>query len=218
VGGDAAVNYQQLTDAITSTTENFESTFMANIAEFVRLAEREVFNSVHLLTLRNNVTSEFVPNTPYLKLPPDFLAVYSLAVVDDAGMYHYLIDKDVSFIREAYPDPTNDVGLPTHYGLFDDCSLIVGPAPDKSYRVEMHHFYYPPSIVDNGTSWLGDNFDSVLLYGALVHANVYMKGSSDVTASYQKQFSDNMMLLKQLADGMNRQDTYRSGQVRIPVQ
>lgn len=210
------MNYTTLVETIKSTTENYDPDFATQIPDFVQRAERRIYNSVHLLALRKNVLSEFTAGKPYLRLPSDFLAVYSFAVVDDSGKYHYLIDKDVSFIREAFSDPSQ-TGIPTHYGLFEDCTMIVGPMPDKNYKVEMHHFYYPQSIVTAGTSWLGDNYEAVLIYAALVHANVFMKGSAELTASYDKQFTENLALLKRLGDGMNRQDTYRSGQVVLPV-
>ena len=210
------MNYQQLVDAIVDTTEVREQSFLDSIPRFVREAEEHIFNSVHLLELRRNVTSDVTAGWPYVTLPPDFLAVYSLAVKDSGGAYHFLIDKDVNFIREAYPDPA-DTGVPRHYGLFDEGTLIMGPTPDQTYQVELHQFYRPASIVDKGTSWLGENYDAVLLYGALVHANVYMKGAEDVTAAYKTQFAESLALLKRLADGMNRQDVYRSGQVKLPV-
>lgn len=210
------MTYDELIDVITNTTENFEQSFMENIPLFVKRAERQIFNSVHLLELRRNVVSNLTPGHPYMRFPDDFLAVYSLAVVDDAGGYHFLINKDVNFIREAYPNP-RDGSMPRHYGLFDECVAILGPTPDQPYKVELHHFYYPESIVDAGESWLGDNFETVLVYGALVHANIYMKGDAELTASYEKTFKENLGLLKRLTDGMGRQDTYRSGQSRIPV-
>lgn len=210
------MNYQQLVEAITSNTENYETSFVENIPNFVQQAEQQIFNSVHLLELRKNITSNLTPGHPYIKLPTDFLAVYSLSVVDSDTGYQFMINKDVNYIREAYPDPKYR-GLPRHYGLFEDKVAIIGPAPDKPYEVELHQFYYPPSIVTQGTSWLGDNFETVLMYGALVHANVYMKGDGDMGAMYLSQFKENLGLLKRQADGMGRQDVYRSGQVKLPV-
>lgn len=210
------MNYQELFETIAETTENRGVSFLENIPEFVRRAERQIYNSVQLKELRRNVTSKLMPNHPYMKLPSDFLAVYSLAVVGEDGRYNYLINKDVNFIREAYPHP-DDAGMPRHYGLFEDCTAILGPVPDKDYKVELHQFYYPQSIVEAGESWVGNNFEQVLVYGALVHANVFMKGNPEMTAEYDKQFKENLGLLKRLADGMERQDAYRSGQVKIPV-
>mgnify|MGYP000116569431 FL=1 len=139
-----------------------------------------------------------------------------MAVVDGDGNYEYLLNKDVNFIRAAYPNP-NDTGLPYCYAYFDENSYILGPTPDDDYTIELHYFYYPESIVTAGTSWLGDNFDSTLLYGSLLEAYTFMKGEADVIAEYQKRYDEAMAMLKQLGDGKNRQDMYRSGQVRYPV-
>jgi hypothetical protein len=140
-----------------------------------------------------------------------------MAVIDATGRYEYLLNKDVSFIRQSFPNP-NEEGLPYCYAYFDENSYILGPTPDANYSVELHYFYYPPSIVTAGTSWLGDNFDSVLLYGALIEAYIFMKGEQDINAEYQKRYNEAMGLLKQLGEGKNRQDMYRSGQIRLPVQ
>lgn len=210
------MNYSQLVAAIQDTTENRETSFVDNIPNFVQQAEERIFNSVQLLDLRRNVVGNFTAGNPYLKTPTDFLAVYSLAVKDGTGRYHFLIDKDVNFIREAYPDPTS-MGLPRHYALFDENTFIIGPAPDTAYEVELHQFYYPESIVTAGSTWLGDNYPSVLLYGSLVQASIYMKGDGDVTTLYDTQFKEALAQLKRLGDGMNRRDAYRAGQVRLPV-
>lgn len=210
------MNYSQYVVAIQDVTENRETSFVAMIPMFIQQAEEKIFNSVHLLDLRRNVTSTFTAGHQYMRTPSDFLAVYSLAVKDDTGAYHYLINKDVNFIREAYPNPA-DTGIPRHYGLFDEDTFIIGPTPAQAYEVELHQFYYPQSIVEANTSWLGENFESVLLYGALVYASIYMKGDADITAAYEKQFTDSLALLKRLGDGLERQDTYRSGQVKLPV-
>lgn len=210
------MNYQQLVDAITSNTENYEQGFIENIPTFVQQAEQQIFNSVQLLELRRNITSYLTVGHPYIKLPTDFLAVYSLAVVDNDGAYSYMVNKDVNFIREAFPNPRHR-GIPTHYALFEDRVALIGPAPDERYKVELHQFYYPESIVTRGTSWVGDNFESVLLYGALVHANAYMKGDEDMGNTYAARFQESLALLKRMGDGMNRQDVYRSGQVKLPV-
>lgn len=210
------MNYSQLLNAITNTAANLEPSFIANIPMFVRQAEQRVFNMVHLLSLRRNVTSAVTAGYPYIKAPSDFLAVYAFAVVDPQGEYHYLINKDVNYIREAYPNPQSR-NMPRHYGLFSADTFIIGPTPDLAYPVELHQFYYPESIVDAGTSWLGDNFDAALLYGAMVYASIYMKGDKDMTDGYNTQFVEVMSRLKRLGDGLDRQDTYRSGQVKLPV-
>jgi len=152
----------------------------------------------------------------YLAVPTDWLANFSMAVIDDTGRYEYMLNKDVSFIRQSFPNP-NDEGIPYCYAYFDENSYILGPTPDQNYNVELHYFYYPASIVTAGTSWLGDNFDSVLLYGSLLEAYTFMKGETDVIAGYQKRYDEAMAMLKQLGEGKNRQDMYRTSQVRYPV-
>lgn len=186
------------------------------INTFIQEAEQRIFNTVQLLDLRKNVTGNCTAGNKYLSVPSDWLANFSLAVIDDDGNYEYLLNKDVSFIRQSYPNP-NDTGLPYCYAYFDENSYILGPTPDQNYEVELHYFYYPPSIVEAGTSWLGENFDSALLYGTLLEAYTFMKGEADVIAGYQKRYDEAMGMLKQLGEGKNRQDMYRSGQVRYPV-
>ena len=188
------------------------------IATFVTQAEQRIYNNVQLLELRKNVTGLCTTNNKYLTVPTDWLANFSLAVVDPvSGDYSYLLNKDVAYIREAFPSAT-DTGPPTHYAMFDQNSYLLGPTPDQNYTVELHYFYYPESITTAGTSWLGDNFDSVLLYGALLEAYTFMKGEADVILEYQKRYDAAFILLKQLAEGKNRQDMYRTPQVRYPVQ
>jgi len=169
-----------------------------------------------LPALRKNVTGSLTANNKYLTLPSDWLSTYSLAIVKSNAAHEYLLNKDVNFIREAFPYPAV-TGTPTHYAVFDNNTLILGPTPNANLTAELHYFYYPRSIVDAGTSWLGDNFDTVLLYGSLVEANMFIKGEADTTALYQKQFDEVLGKLKILGDGKNRQDTYRSGQFRSPV-
>lgn len=208
------MNYTQLVAEIQSYTENqFQ---VADINTFIEEAEQRVYNTVQLPALRKNVTGNVTANNKYLSSPSDWLATFSLAVIDADGNYTYLLDKDVNFIRSAYPQPT-DTGLPIYYALFDQNTFILGPTPDAAYEMELHYFYYPASIVVAGTSWLGDNFDSVLLYGSLLEAYTYMKGEADVIAQYQKRYDEALALLKELGDGKNRRDAYRNGQVRVPV-
>tara|TARA_R110000868_G_scaffold230254_2_gene483391 strand:+ start:1517 stop:2197 length:681 start_codon:yes stop_codon:yes gene_type:complete len=197
-----------------SSTVTLTSTEQINT--FIQQAEQRIFNTVQLLDLRKNVTGSVTSGNKYLTVPTDWLANFSLAVVDGTGNYSYLLNTDVSFIRESFPNPS-DSGLPTHYAYFDENSYILGPTPDSSYVVELHYFYYPTSIVTTSTTWLGDNFDSTLLYGALLEAYTFMKGEADVIAGYQKRYDEAMMLLKQLGEGKNRQDMYRTPQVRYPV-
>ena len=216
------MNYLQLKQAIKDYTENFEQTFDDNIPVFVKQAEQRVYNMMQFPALRKNVTGATSPANKYLACPDDFLSVYSLAVINN-GQYSYLINKDVNYIREAYPSPS-DTGLPKVYALFgpqysnpNELSIILGPTPNQVYTMELHYFFYPESIVDAGTSWLGDNFDPVLLYGALREAYLFMKGEPDLIANVEQKFQEAVAQAKRLGDGLERQDAYRSGQVRIPV-
>ena len=202
------------TDSTGTGTVTLTSTEQINT--FIKEAEQRIFNTVQLLDLRKNVTGNCTSGNKYLSVPSDWLANFSLAVIDGDGNYEYLLNKDVNFIRQAYPNP-NDTGLPYCYAYFDENSYILGPTPDANYAVELHYFYYPPSIVDAGTSWLGDNFDSVLLYGSLLEAYTFMKGEPDVIQQYQKRYDEAMAMLKQLGEGKNRQDMYRTPQARYPV-
>jgi hypothetical protein len=218
------MNYTELSAAIQAYTENTEADFVANIPVFVEQAEQRIYNSVQFPSLRQNVTGSMTTNNKYLQCPTDFLAVYSLAVINASGEYEYLLNKDVNFIRQAYPQPT-DTGIPKYYALFGprsdnaaELTFILGPTPDAAYSSELHYFFYPPSIsVAPFTSWLGDNFDSVLLYGSLVEAYTYMKGEADMMQLYNGKFMEALALAKRLGDGMERQDAYRSGQFRQRV-
>ena len=208
------MNYAQLVTAIQDYTENQFTT--TDINTFIDGAEQRIYNSVQIPAIRKNVTGNVSSGVPYLSIPDDWLATFSLAVVDDSGNYQYLLNKDVNFIRAAFPSPSYSA-IPEYYAVFDQNSFILGPTPNTNYAAELHYFYYPASIVTAGTSWIGDNFDSVLLYGALLEAYTYMKGEADVYAAYQKRYDEAMELLKQLGDAKDRQDAYRSGQVRYPV-
>jgi hypothetical protein len=209
------MNYNQLVNAIESTVENKFST--ADVNRFIESAEQRILNQVQLPALRKNVTGNTTNGNKYLTCPSDWLATYSIAVIDSqTGSYDYLVIKDVNFIREAFPQPSVR-GKPAYYAQFDDNTFILGPTPDADYQVQLHYFHYPPSIVVAGNSWLGDNYDTALLYGALLEANIYLKGEQDVMASYQQRFDDAMAMLKMLADGKNRSDAYRNGQARYPV-
>lgn len=304
------MNFIQLQQAIIDYSQNYESTFIANIPRFIEEAEKRIYNSVHLPSLRRNVTGTMTTSNSYLSLPDDWLAAYSVAVVDTTGNYHYLLNKDVNFLREAYPNPT-DSGLPKYYSLFGsqfsnpkELTLMAAPAPDNNYTVEMHYFYYPESIVQGvvtgfnpvfsggslytngvysdvqlsggsganctatilvvggavtqvtinnggalyvvgdvlgvatsalggagngfaisvstvsnaqGTSWLGDNFDPALFYGALREAILFMKGEQDLVTYYEQKFTEAMAQLKRLGDGLERGDAYRDGQTKLPV-
>jgi hypothetical protein len=210
------MNYTQLVNEIESYTENtFQTT---DIDTFIQQAEQRIYNSVQLPALRKNVTGNLTLGNKYLATPSDWLSTFSLAVINANNEYLYLLNKDVNFIRQSFPDTDSDYyGQPQYYAVFDNNTFIVGPTPDANYNAELHYFYYPQSITTAGTSWIGDNFSSVLLYGSLLEAYTYMKGEADIIAGYQKRYDDAMQLLIQLGDGKNRQDAYRSGQVRVPV-
>ncbi len=217
------MNYTQLKAAIIAYTENQDTSFETEVPVFVKQAEQRIYNSVQFPSLRKNVTGTTTASNKYLQCPTDFLAPYSLAVIDATGAYEYLLNKDVNFIRQAYPVPTS-TGLPKYYALFgprsdneNELTFILGPTPAASYGVELHYFYYPESIVDAGSSWLGDNFDSVLLYGSLIEAYTYMKGEQDMLTLYNQKFMEALALAKRLGDGLERQDAYRSGQFRQKV-
>ena len=226
------MNYQQLFDTIQGYVENDfpdttvnsssgsgTSTFTSKeqIDTFIQEAEQRIYNSVQILALRKNVTGQTTANNKYLSTPSDWLANFSLAVIDPVtGGYEYLLNKDVNYIREAFPFPAT-TGKPTHYAYFDEDSYILGPTPDADYVMELHYFYYPPSIVTAGTSWLGDNFDSALLYGSLLEAYTFMKGEQDVIANYVARYNESLAMLKQLSEGKNRQDMYRTQQARYQV-
>ena len=228
------MNYTELSTAIKDYTQNFEADFIANIPVFVEQAEQRIYNSYQFPSLRKNVTGSLSANNKYLSCPNDFLAVYSIAVITgvvssniNTGTYEYLLNKDVNFIRQAYPTP-NDTGVPKYYALFgptvngatisDELSFIVGPTPDAAYDVELHYYYYPESITvaADGQTWLGDNFDSVLLYGSLIEAAIFMKSEADMMSYYDGKYKEALALAKRLGDGLERSDAYRSGQYRMP--
>jgi len=218
------MNYAQLVVAVSDYTENtFDTTDMNT---FIQQAEQRIYNTVQFPSIRKNVTGTTTASNKYLSCPDDFLAVYSMAVINTDGSYEYLLNKDVNFIRQAYPTPT-DTATPKYYALFGptvsgatistELSFILGPTPDDGYTMELHYYYYPESIVTASTTWLGDNFDTVLLYGTLVEAYTYMKGEQDILALYDTKYKEALALAKRLGDGMERQDAYRSGQFRQAV-
>lgn len=221
------MNYAALVTAISDYTENTFPTTDMNT--FIKQAEQRIYNTVQFPSIRKNVTGTLTINNKYLSCPDDFLSTYSLAVITTAGAYSYLLNKDVNFIREAYPTPT-ETSIPKYYALFGptttvgppplpttELSFILGPTPDATYTVELHYYYYPESITTAVNTWLGDNFDTVLLYGALVEAITYMKGEADMVALYDGKYKEALMLAKRLGDGLERQDAYRSGQYRQAV-
>ena len=227
------MNYTTLYNTIQSYTENqFPDVYLASgstvsattqINTFITQAEQRIYNSVQFPSIRKNVTGTTTSGNKYLACPDDFLAVYSIAVIDATGSYEYLLNKDVNFIRQAYPIPT-DTATPKYYALFGpqssantELTFILGPTPDSAYTMELHYYYYPESITTAGTTWLGDNFDTVLLYGSLVEAYTFMKGETDIITGYDIKYKEALALAKRLGDGMERQDAYRSGQFRQAV-
>ena len=232
------MTYDELFANVQAYTENtFPETYLADgsavstktqIDTFIKQAEQRIYNSVQFPSLRKNVEGITTTNNKYLSCPGDFLAAYSLAVIAPTGEYEYLLNKDVNFIRQAYPRPT-DTAFPKYYALFgpttsdttitNELTFILGPTPDAAYNVELHYYYYPTSIVDSldGHTWLGDNFDSVLLYGTLVEAYTFMKGEADIMAFYVKKYEEALGLAKRLGDGLERGDAYRDGQTKLKV-
>ena len=223
------MNYTELVTAVTDYTENTVPTVDMNI--FITQAEQRIYNTVQFPSLRKNVTGFTTVSNKYLSCPSDYLSTYSLAVIDANGNYEYLLNKDVNFIRQSYPNP-NDLAIPKYYAIFgptttnnvtpvitDELSFILGPTPDAEYTVELHYYYYPESITvaADGRTWLGDNFDTVLLYGTIVEAYTYMKGEADMMALYNTKYQEALAMAKRLGDGLERQDAYRSGQYRQAV-
>jgi hypothetical protein len=303
------MNYIELSQAIQAYSENTESLFVENIPRFIMEAESRIYNSVQLPSLRKNVTGNISSGVKYLALPDDWLSTYSIAVISSGGSYSYLLNKDVNFIREAYPNP-NSLGQPKYYAIFgsrtdnaNELTAIIGPTPDAAYNVELHYFYYPVSIVQSsvvslgtitpginytngvyfnvpltggsgeylratvvvnentvvdvtitnggslytegdvltadsayiggsgtgfsttvasvsnsaGTSWLGDNYDPVLFYGAMREAMLFMKGEQDLVGYYEQKYQEALSQLKRLGDGLERGDAYRDGQTKLKV-
>jgi hypothetical protein len=232
------MNYQELFSQIQTYTENqFPDTFVqvttggsqtnvnaiTQINTFIMQAEARIYNTVQIPSLRRNVTGTVTQANKYLACPNDYLSTYSLAIIDSDGNYEYLLNKDVNFIRQAYPSP-GSTGLPRYYALFgsrlndpNELSFILGPTPDTAYLAELHYFYYPESIVTQGSSWLGDNYSPALLYGALVEAYTYMKGETDMLLAYNTKYNEALQQLNRLGTGLERGDAYRDGQAKIKV-
>ena len=230
------MNYSELSAAIQTYTENnFPTITLADsstvssttqINRFIKQAEQRIYNSVQFPFLRKNVTGTITANNKYLSCPDDYLSSFSLAIYSGSGPYTFLLNKDVNFMREAYPTPT-DTGTPKYYALFgptvassiitNELSFILGPTPDATYSAELHYYYYPESITTAVTTWLGDNFDTVLLYGSLIEAYTFMKGEADMIGLYEGKYKEALALAKRLGDGLERQDAYRSGQFRQAV-
>ncbi len=210
------MTYTELVAAIKSYTENDYST--TDVNTFIQNAEQRIYNTVQIPDLRKNATGTMTSGNKYFSLPSDWLSTFSIAVIDTNNEYTYLLNKDVNFVRESFPDTDSGFyGKPEYYGIFDDNTMILGPTPDANYSAELHYYYYPESIVTAGNTWLGDNFDTALFYGALLEAAAFMKEDLDTVTQYTARYSEVMQLLKNLGDGKNRRDAYRSGQERIPV-
>lgn len=227
-------DFPSFTGADSSGSGTATFTAKQQIDTFIQQAEQRIYNSVQFPSLRKNVTGTTTAysgsgaglRAMYLDCPSDFLAPYSMAVIDATGVYEYLLNKDVNYIRAAYPNPAT-TGIPRYYAIFgptvngvtvtNELSFLFGPTPDAAYTLELHYYYYPESIVTATTTWLSENFDSALLYGALIEGYTYMKGEADVIAAYAKRYEEAMILAKRLGDGMERRDAYRSGQVRMSV-
>jgi hypothetical protein len=219
------MDYDTLVSTVKSYCENdFPNTVGDNaltsteqVNTFIKQAEQRIYNAVQSLDFRKVSTIVCTPADPYIDLPADWKATFSLAVVNSSGEYSFLRNKDIEFIREAYPDPTDDDGIPAFYAIYSNDEIILGPTPDDDYTIYINYFYYPETIVTADTTWLGDNFDSVLLYGALLEAATFMKAEQDVMANYKARYDEALAMLKQYSEGKNRQDQYRTEQVRYPV-
>jgi hypothetical protein len=217
------------TELVTAVQDYLETTFTtADINTMIRQAEQRIYNTVQVSYFRKNMTGVTEASNQYLSAPSDFLSAYSLAIIDANNEYHYLLNKDVNFIREAYPKTLGTgLGRPKHYAIFgptvnsgvisNNLSFILGPTPDAIYEVELHYFYYPESIVDANTSWLGENFDSVLLNATLYEGSTFLKLEQDLMAVAKDRYVQSIALLKNLGDGKQRMDAYRDGQVRVQV-
>lgn len=223
------MNYTELSARIQAYAENTfpasagDLTSPQQIATFVQQAEERIYNSVQIPALRRNVTGTLTQSNQYLSCPDDFLSAFSLAVIDSSGNYEYLLNKDVNFIRQAYPNPTS-TGIPKYYALFGpqysfqtELSFILGPTPNDNYNVELHYFFYPESIVTAGNTWLGDNYSPILLYGALREVNIYTRAEPDMMAAIDAKYNEAFQQLNRLGTGLERGDAYRDGQAKIKV-
>jgi hypothetical protein len=211
------MNYAQLVQAIQDYCQSSETTFVANIPVFVKVAEKRIYNTVQLPALRKNMTGTMTSGLQYMSLPLDWLSTFSIAVITPVtNEYDFLLPKDVNFIRAAYPTSVA-TAKPKYYGIFSPYTMLIGPTPNANYQTELHYYYYPESIVTAGTSWVGENYDVVLLYGALREAYLFLKGEADIISNYESKYQEAIAQLKRLGDGLERQDAYRNGQVRVPV-
>lgn len=210
------MNYSELTTAIQDYTQNAETTFVSHIPTFVKQAEDRIQHMVQLPMFRKSSSGTLTASIRFLSAPSDFVSAFSLAVIDASNDYHFLINKDVNFIREAFP-ATGTEGQPRFYALWDEDTFLLGPTPSAALTTQLHYFYKPESIVTASTTWLGDEAEAALLYGSLIEAYTFMKGEQDLIQLYDTKFKEALVKLKELGDGKNRQDMYRSGQTRMAV-
>mgnify|MGYP006274830621 CR=1 FL=1 len=208
--------------AVQTYCETTEPSFVNNIPTFITIAEKRIYNSVQLPVVRKTTQLSVYKDNKYVTLPTDWLSSFSLALINPSGEYTYLLDKDVNFIRESFPTPAS-TGTPQYSAIFDESALLLGPTPSRSFKLELNYYAYPTSITvedsttHQGTSWLGTNFEYVLLYGVIREAYTYLKGDTDLAAMYEQKYQEALGQLKVLGDGKDRRDAYRSGQVRVPV-
>jgi hypothetical protein len=206
--------YAQLKQAIQDYTQNTENTFVNNLPLFIRFSEERILKTVQLSLFRKNATTTATAGNQYLACPSDFLAPLSLSFTN-AGDKTFVDFKDVSFLQTYNPDPT-DTGLPRYYALFDVDNFILAPTPAAGYEMELHYFYRPASLTagaESGTTWLSENAELTLLYGALVEAYIFMKGEPDMMALYEKRFVESLSALKMLGEAKETTDEYRKGMV-----
>lgn len=208
------MNYTTLSTQIQQYLQNDETAFVARIPDFVKLAERKIYDAAQLPVTRINVTSATSPGNQYVGVPADFCSVYELSLTA-SGTVSFLQFRDVSFIREMYP--TSAQGVPQYYALMDNLNIILGPTPNQAYAIELHYYGYPESIVTAGTTWLGDRFENALLYGSLLQAYTFMKGEADMFGVYKTAYEEAMSELRMFSMGKSRGDTYKE-QFRVPVQ
>lgn len=215
------MNYPELSQSLQDYVESAETSFVASIPTFIRQAEERIYRTVQIPELRKNVVGSITAGNRYLARPDDFLSAFSIAVISATGEYTYLIDKDMNFIREAYPSPDTQ-GVPRYYAQFDGDiptatgNFLLGPTPEDAYQVELQYYYDPPSIVDAGTSWLGENAETALLYGSLVEAYTYLKGEADLLQLYTTRYNESMLQLFGI-DLRSKRDDYREGVMRGPA-
>jgi len=211
------MNYTSLLASVQEYTQNSESVFVAEIPNMVKQVEDRIQHIVQLPVFRKTSSGTVTASNRFLTTPTDFVAAYSLAVLNGSSEYSFLLNKDVDFIREAF-DQTTDTGLPRFYALWDHDTFLLAPTPDSGYTTQLNYFYKPESIVTAENTWLGDEAESAMLYGTLVEAYTFMKGEPDLMQLYEQRYKEALVKLKELGDGKLRQDMYRSGQVRVPVQ